>query len=161
MSDAVNPWSDFYAALSEKGGFELVGETAKERQLRITGRVPQRRMAEWLNVLDILLVPIDGCSSALDVSKQYFIRKDGRRYAWRIIVQGEDVVKDAPVLTAAVHSAVHQSSSQQGPQMVMEMPLVGVGPDRNNTDKAKGKGAQGSLKSVVGGERKRKMFPNG
>ena len=157
MSDApAELWVPFYQALKAQAGFEVVGESVTKSQLRITGRVPKPGMRVWLDVVETLLLPIQGSTCGIDISKQYFVRADGLRFAWRIIIQGEEVASNVELLKS---TALSITSKTQGAAVhrVMEMPLIGVGSNRNDAKANKGKGAQPNLKSVVGRDQKARM----
>lgn len=78
-----------YQALLQKGGFELVRETAGAGQLRLIGRVDQNKFNFWLMVVHQLLVASARGNSSwrCDVSKQYLLGQDGVRHAWRLIFE--------------------------------------------------------------------------
>ena len=163
MSDsASNPWAPLYAALSAKG-FQLVGETVGEKQLRLVGRVPQLQMPQWLKVLEALR-PEDGAPNALpwsvDISKQYFKKGGKTKYAWRLILQGENLVAHIAGIIAVVSAVDAVSTPEQYAQVpfrVMEVPLYAAGMDRNDASRNRGKGAQPTLKAVVGQPQKERM----
>ena len=164
MSDdtPVNPWAPLYRILSERGGYEVVNESMRDDYLRLAGRVkPLSRMPEWMAVLRALYHAGEAAEGwNIDESKQYFDRNGEWRYAWRLIFQGEELVSHLDEIVEVVRNAPppkEAPNTATGTGLVWEFPLVGASPTRNNPDVARGKGAQSSLRSVVGPERKVRM----
>lgn len=82
-----------YWALHRKAGFEVVSQTAGANQIRVLGRIPQNRMPGWLPVMLALLLASEQLPWNADISKQYFPRNKKLRFAWRIILQGDDIAQ--------------------------------------------------------------------
>lgn len=131
--------------LKLRGGFETVNANPSQGQVRLLGRVPKDHMGAWLLIVNELLVRGSGTSWSVDISKQYF-RRDGKvMFAWRIILKAADAAQAVSAVCEAISSAPRPRVS------VDEFPLPGVKGDRNVAGpNSRGKGAQGSLNSVVG-----------
>lgn len=123
-------------------GFEAVSKNVTAKQVRLLGRVPQAGMSNWLVAVDWLLAKGENAPWTIDISKQYFRRNGKLLFAWRIILQAEDVSKYYGDLGEAVRN------SPKAKTTVEEYTLHGVGPDRNSV--RGGKGVQGVLNAVVG-----------
>jgi hypothetical protein len=136
---------DLLRALNQRAGFELVDKSGTPSQLRLIGRVPLdregRNMNNWLLVLRELLTRSASAPWKADISKHYFLMAGKVVYAWRIILQGEAIETHLAEVTALVNAAPQTSRTE-----VAEMPLAGVGPDRNST--VGGKRGAGSVGGV-------------
>ena len=123
-------------------GFEAVSKNVTAKQVRLLGRVPQAVMSNWLVAVDWLLAKGENAPWTIDISKQYFRRNGKLLFAWRIILQADDVSKHYGDLGEAVRN------SPKAKTTVEEYTLHGVGPDRNSV--RGGKGVHGVLNAVVG-----------
>lgn len=128
--------------LKLRGGYELVNHNATPTQIRMLGRVPKEMMGSWLLVAHRLLSVSEGAAWSVDISKQYFLRSNRILFAWRIILQGEDLDAQMIALCEAISNAPRPKT------IVEEQRLYGASPDRNMP--RGGKGAQGVLTAVVG-----------
>jgi len=146
--------TELYAALNTKAGFEVVNEKLTDTQLRISGRVPNAQTATWLMVVKRLdraakrsakkAAAQSSTTWTVDISKQYFTvpdvpdeheDDDNARllYAWRIIIQGEDIQQHIPTIARVVQRAPRVRAE------VTEVPLHAAG-SRNAP--IRGRGAQ-------------------
>lgn len=91
-----------YLALHRKSGFEVVSQTASTNQIRVLGRIPQNRMPGWLPVSLALLLASESSPWNADISKQYFPRNRKLRFAWRIILQGENIAQHLPQIVGII-----------------------------------------------------------
>jgi hypothetical protein len=125
-------------------GFETVSKNVTAKQMRLLGRVPQANMSNWLVAMDYLLAKGETAAWTLDISKQYFRRNGRLLFAWRIILQSDDVAKYYDDLGEAVRN------SPKARATVETYTLHGAGPNRNSM--RDGKGVQGALNAVVGAQ---------
>lgn len=128
--------------LKMRGGFDLVNHQADEKQIRMLGRVPKQMMNSWLVVVHHMLSVSEKSAWNIDVSKQYFLRGGRVIFAWRLIIQADDVESKLEHICNAITNA------PRAKHIIEEQPLVGARPDRNSPQH--GKGAQGVLGAVVG-----------
>jgi hypothetical protein len=126
-------------ALRTKVGFEALTANAGARQIRMTGRMPQTRIGDYL----ILVHHIEGWLErknpgwTMDASKHYFCHPKTKKvvFEWRYLFGAEDIVKHLHDIQSAILSVPGSSRNE-----VMEVPLVGASPDRNAHVRGKGVG---------------------
>lgn len=137
-----------FQALWHKTRFQVVGTpTVSATQLRFIGRLPRNLgIQQWLVLMDTMYERHETASWKVDISKSYFKRTTDRRlvYAWRFIFQGERLGDRLDEIVATING-VPLAARQE----VMEMPLVGASPDRNNPS-ANGRGAGGVFNTPTG-----------
>jgi hypothetical protein len=123
---------DIVHAMHQKAGFELVEHSSSPSQLRLLGRVPldkeSHNINNWLIVIRQLLLESAKAAWKTDISKDYFLMGDKVVYAWRVILQAEAIDVHMGEIIKVITSAPHSSRSE-----VTEMPLPGVGANRNST----------------------------
>jgi hypothetical protein len=122
-----------YAALLDKVGFEVVSVNEMPNQLRLLGRIPLSRAGtnninNWVALMDRLLEVMEVRPWKADLSKYYFKKKENRRtvYAWRIILQGENIAQHYADLVNVIRT------TRAAKVDILEIPLGGVPNDRNN-----------------------------
>lgn len=131
--------------LATKARFEAVDVKETVTQIRILGRVRADNAStttNWLAMMDAIAAQEErpGCSWSVDISRKYFRRQGRLVYAWRLIIQGDDLEAQLEEIIAAA-----QSSQVQAPQEVMEVPLINAHGDRNAFRNGKGAGATGTV----------------
>lgn len=136
------PLQKLKAVLLNKAGFQPVQESCTDRQLRFVGRVSPNKTAQWLRVMERLLVREHEAPWTIDLSKQYFLRGSKLLYGWRMILQGEGVEQYFEDVIATVMSAPTIQSQ------VEEVRLYGRG--NNDASMSGGRGAQPLFSAVVG-----------
>jgi len=138
---------DLLRVLRMRSGFEAVNHQESANQLRVLGRVQKQGVNGWLLVARQLLLASERSDWSLDVSKQYFLRGGKIMFGWRLILQGNLVAQRYE------HVAQVVANAPRARAIVEEQLLPGAraGVDRNAPSlENRGKGAQGSLKAVVG-----------
>ncbi len=136
---------DLVRMLQMRGGFEVVNHQAAPNQLRLLGRVRNPSMDAWILVVNQLKSVEESAPWSIDISKQYFRRGGKLMFAWRVILQAENVEQ------CYAHVAQSVSNSPRARTIIEEQPLPGARSDRNAPSVAnRGKGAQSALKSTVG-----------
>lgn len=130
-----------FKALASKG-YDVVSHNVLPSQLRILGRVNNDRQGVWVATMDRILAQAEKQTDwSVDLSKTYFRRGGRIVFAWRIIVQGEDVLDNLGGLTMAVSTATPE------PARVTEQALVGLRASRDRL--VNGKGAQNALRATT------------
>jgi hypothetical protein len=125
------PADKLFLALRKKVGFEVVSQAESPNQLRILGRIPGDRLGSnegnWKIVKWRLLKAMESRPWKVDLSKSYFIKKETDKmvFAWRILLQGEDIAQHYADVISIIES------SPQSRAEVMEIPLLGN--SRNDT----------------------------
>ncbi len=114
---------ELYQVLYAKAGFEVVNDHVGEKQLRVLGRVDNKRMPVWLVVIQRLLAKAEQSSWNVDISKQYFLRDGKLLFAWRVIFQGDeigghlqeiaDIATEAPVMRQEIMEVPIQRSAHR------------------------------------------------
>ena len=132
---------DFYMVLGKRIGFEVKAETVSSSQMRLVGRIPQANMANWLVIMQRLLLRADKSPWKVDISKQYFLSSGKVLFGWRLIFQGEGIAGYLSEISQTVDGAPKARVE------IDEVPLH-ASPSRNAL--VRGKGAQGVLTAVVG-----------
>ena len=137
--------SQLITALRMRGGFETVNQHLAPGQFRLSGRVRKPAMDGWLLVMDYLIMKEEEAAWSVDISKKY-LRSGGKlMFAWRFILQAEDVAQYLSPLATLIMKA------PRARVYVDEQALPGVGGNRNAPSGGnRGKGAQDSLKAIVG-----------
>jgi hypothetical protein len=132
-------------ALRTKCGLQVLESGLGERQIRILGRLPQERMGDWLLFIHHALVQLDDKKPGwtVDISKHYFLYQRKVVYGWRLIFQAPKIVEFLPSILNAVMGAPESARRE-----IMEVPLLGVGPNRNSP--THGRGAGGVLTHLTG-----------
>ena len=132
-------------ALRSKCGLQTLESSSNERQIRLLGRLPPIRTGDWLLFMHHALSHIAAKQPGwtLDVSKHYFLYQTKIRFGWRLIFQAPKIEEFLDSIVNIVMSAPMSSR-----QEVMEVPLLGVGPDRNSPQN--GRGAGGILTHLTG-----------
>ena len=121
-------------------GYEtLEASQPSKGTVRLMGRVRHERIPDWIIAVHTLLNG-EGNGWSLDVSKYHFLRGGKVIYAWRVIIQAEDVLAQLPSIYAVLRSAPKSSRAETD-----EMPLLGASRSRNVMVKGKGAGPMGSV----------------
>lgn len=128
-----------YAALNQKAGFEKVGDTLGENQLRVIGRVPQVNVPTYREVMRYLNIASMDAEWNVDTSKQYFVRETEKGqykdlYGWRLIFQAEDIIQYIPQIIEVVTSVPTQRRT------VNEVPIQRSSSRVRMSDTGKGAG---------------------
>lgn len=140
--------SKHVALLQQIAAFETVSSSAAQKQVRVVGRVDRNRQSFWTTCVHHLLktAATSGGAWTCDISRQFIMQDNQLRYAWRIILQGQDPAVLQKVLLNALESA-----PRPGRVEIESMLLPGYKPGQTRDGvNAKGKGAQSSLNAVVG-----------
>lgn len=140
----ATPADHLFAALRRKVGFEVVSQAETPNQLRILGRIPTDRLGlnegNWKIVKYRLLKAMEQRPWKVDLSKSYFIKKETDKmvFAWRILLQGEDIAQHYADVINIIQSSPPARAE------VMEIPLVG----NSRNDTAGGKRGAGPAGTV-------------
>jgi hypothetical protein len=146
--------NDLLAVLHRRCNFEIpdpsdlsrfIQETPK--QIRIIGRIrpdgTSAAMNNWLLIMSSLFERMEkpGVTWKADISKWYFRRNGRIVFAWRILLQGEDIKSRLTEILQAVNNSPISSKAE-----VEEIPLPGVGrANRNVSHNGKGAGLSGKV----------------
>lgn len=122
-------------------GLEVVEITASAKQVRIVARsLSQEKARDWAQkYISRLLQGQLGASWSVDISRWYMLRGTGTVWAWRIILQADD-------LEIGVSDFLSFWGSMLPAKVVMEQPLVGM---RNLSPSADPRSPLGMGKGVV------------
>lgn len=137
---------ELFANLRSKAGFEVVSHTITPTRLRVLGRLPLDRagmnMGNWVVLVDRLLTASEqGKPWSVDVSKSYFKRQGKLVYAWRLLIQADEIEKHYGDMI----SVVKTSPGAARPEPT-EVRLYGRAADDNDTSGGKrGAGPAGSV----------------
>ena len=149
--------NDLLVALHRRCRFELPDASDPGRyvqetpgQIRIIGRIrsdgTSASMDNWLLVMNSLFKRMEsqGVAWKVDISKWYFNRGGKIVFAWRILLQGENIKSRlAEILTVVNNSPVTSRAE------VQEIALPGVGRANRNVNQ-NGRGAGLAGKTAVG-----------
>ena len=117
---------------------------ASENQIRLIGRVPKQHAPNWKAALDYLLKIEQSKPWSLDISQHYFMRGGAVVFAWRIIVQGQNIQSSYQdllnTLKAAPRAQMSNPSGTISGGEVVEQRLSVIGPRKGGVN-ARGKGA--------------------
>lgn len=141
--DHSQAWAQLGMALKLRCGFEVVQVTPSEKQLRILGRLPQLRMGDWLLTIHHIITHVTDNSPGwtVDISKHYFLRGPKVVFAWRLIFQGPDIVRQVPSIINTINGSPRSNRTE-----INEMPLIGASADRNaQSPTGKGAGLMGTV----------------
>jgi hypothetical protein len=136
---------DLINVLAAKARFEAVDVAEQPNQIRILGRVRQdgtsTTMDNWLLMMNSIAEREEqpGCKWKVDISRKYFRRAGKLIFAWRLIIQGEELSVLLQEVIAAAQGAPLSSRNE-----VTEVPLGARG-DRNALVRGKGAGASGTV----------------
>lgn len=137
--------------MQKKAGFEAVSVSEPSpTQLRALGRIPEdlggMNMGNWKILMYRLYSVMDDRPWKVDISKSYFIKKETGKlvFAWRVIVQGEDLAKHLPEITQIVTSSPVSARAE-----VTEIPLAGAAGNRGKVTGGR-RGAGPSSQVLVG-----------
>lgn len=130
-----------YAQLAAKGGFERVGESGNDSQMRLIGRVREGSMPNWLVLIQRLLLRAEQAEWNVDISKQYFLRGEKVLYCWRLIFQADGLHEHLSDISNTIHNSPGAKTE------VTEVPLHH---SKGRNRLVRGKGAQPADKSLVG-----------
>jgi hypothetical protein len=136
-------------ALRTRLGFESLTATSSPKQIRLTGRMPQPRMGDYLIFIHHIYeqwLKRKNPGWTMDASKHYFTHPQTGKvvFEWRYIFGAEEIEKCLPDIHNAVLAAPGSSRVE-----VMEVPLIGAGPNRN-AHNARGKGVGLTDKTPTG-----------
>jgi len=144
------PHETLKRALATKAGFEAIEEQVSDTRIRFFGRVRPQNMPTWLAVMRDILIASSQAQWTADLSRQYFLRGDKVFFGWRIIIQGPEVQQHLNHVSQVVNSTQMPTSRHQLDEVALHAP-----PNRNAL--RNGKGAQSSLRAVVGPMAKAQM----
>jgi hypothetical protein len=139
---------DLINVLASRAKFEPVEVDEKPTQIRMLGRVRTdahaSAMDNWLAMMNAIAEreEHEGCTWKVDISRKYFRRNGRLIFAWRLIIQGENLEASLPELVAAAQSTAAVAKSYRE---LDEIPLPGVRGDRNAHINGKGAGATGKV----------------
>ncbi len=133
-------------ALAQRVGFDVVIRSETPKRLRLVGRIPLEEavQANWKVIMALLLKTSEAQTGwKVDLSKHFFIKKETGKmvFAWRVLVEGEDVSKQYPIVAELIRKAPIARPD------VSDMVLAGADPDRNNP----AGGRRGAVPSGVAG----------
>lgn len=103
-----------------KAGYEIIQNTIDTNQLRFIGRVPEKRVADWLDAVSSLL-DRSGEHWSIDVSRHYFKRAGKLVFAWRVIVRAKDLEATVNDIINVLHATPASTRSE-----LKEVPLIGA-----------------------------------
>lgn len=146
--------NDLLATLGRRCNFELPDRSDIDRfvqvtpkQIRIVGRIRDggttAAMSNWFLIMNALLERMEkpGVTWKADISKWYFRRGGKIIFAWRILLQGDEVSSRLTEILAVVNGAPVTNRSE-----VTEIALPGVGrASRNSNVNGKGAGYAGKV----------------
>lgn len=149
--------NDLLATLHRRCQFEIPDPSDIRRfvqetpnQIRIVGRIKvdgtTASMNNWLLIMNGLFERMEkpGVTWKADISKWYFRRSGRIVFAWRILLQGEDIKSRLPEILTVVNNAPISNKAE-----VTEIALPGIGRANRNAG-MNGKGAGLSGKVAVG-----------
>ena len=137
---------DLINVLAAKARFEPVDVQESTTQLRILGRVrtdgARTAMDNWLLMMNSIAEKEEraGCPWKVDISRKYFRRGGKLIFAWRLIIQGENL----PALLPDIIAAAQGSPVSQGVELT-EIALPGASGNRNAFRNGRGAGETGKV----------------
>jgi hypothetical protein len=138
---------DLINVLAAKARFEPVDINEQPKQIRILGRVrtdgPPTAMENWLLMMLAIAKREEqpGTGWKIDISRKYFPRGPKLIFAWRLIIQGENLEEQLKEIIMAAQGAPMSNR----PSETMEIALPGVRGDRNAMKNGKGAGLSGRV----------------
>lgn len=103
-----------------KVGYEVVQETVNANQLRLIGRVPEKRAGDWLDAVSSL-IDRSGEHWSIDISRHYFKRDGKLVFAWRVIIRAKDLEATVNDIINVLHATPASTRSE-----LKEVPLIGA-----------------------------------
>jgi len=138
---------DLINVLAAKARFEPVDIDEKPTQIRLLGRVrtdgPPSAMENWLLMMLAIAKREEqpGSTWKIDISRKYFPRGPKLIFAWRLIIQGDNLEEQLKEIIAAAQ----QAPMSNRPSEIMEIALNGGSGDRNAIRNGKGAGLTGRV----------------
>lgn len=137
--------------MQKKAGFEAVSVSEPSpNQLRALGRIPEdiggMNMGNWKILMYRLYTVMGDRPWKVDISKSYFIKEETKKlvFAWRVIIQGENLAQHLPEIIQVVTSSPVSARSE-----VTEIPLAGAAGNRGKVTGGR-RGAGPSSQMLVG-----------
>lgn len=139
---------DVFTSILARSGFEVVSESSIDKQLRLVGRVDKEKFNVWLASINNLLKTSSkpGCPWSIDISKQYLLVQNSVRFAWRIIIQAEDIEASLEAIITSLSALPKHSAVELDSYL---LPGYVDGQERGGQS-ATGKGATGILSAITG-----------